>query len=49
MFGKFDKITKLDTLLHDLKFGMAISNPEKTFDEFLARFTSVITLLDFTN
>lgn len=39
MFGEFDKVAKSDALLNDPKFGMAISNPKETFDEFLARFT----------
>lgn len=28
MFSKFDKIAKLNALLHNSKFDMAISNPE---------------------
>ena len=49
MFGEFDKVAKSDALLHDPKFGMAITNPKETFDEFLARFTSAIAPLDFTD
>ena len=49
MFGEFDKIAKSDALLHDPKFGIAIANPKETFDEFLARFTSAIAPLDFTD
>ena len=49
MFGEFDKVAKSDALLHNPKFGMAISNSKETFDEFLARFTSAIAPLDFTD
>ena len=49
MFGEFDKVAKSDALLHDPKFGMAVSNPKETFDELLARFTSAIAPLDFTD
>ncbi len=49
MFGEFDKVAKSDALLHDPKFGMAVANPKETFDEFLARFTSAIAPLDFTD
>ena len=49
MFGEFDKVAKSDALLHDPKFGMAVANPKETFDLFLARFTSAIAPLDFTD
>ena len=49
MFGEFDKVAKSDALSHDLKFRMAVANPKETFDEFLARFTSAIAPLDFTD
>ncbi|MCJ1347622.1 hypothetical protein MMC31_005850 [Peltigera leucophlebia] len=49
MFGEFDKFAKSDALLHDPKFGMAGTNPKEIFNEFLARFTSAIAPLDFTN
>ena len=49
IFDKFDKFTKSDTFLHDLKFGMAISNLKKTFDEFLVWFILAIASLDFTD
>ena len=49
MFGEFDKVAKSDALLHDPKFGMAVTNLKETFDEFLARFTSAIAPLDFTD
>lgn len=35
MFSKFDKVTKLDALLHDSKFGIAIANLKGIFDLFL--------------
>ena len=49
MFGEFDKVAKLDALLHDSKFGIAIANLKETFDKFLARFTLAIMFLDFTD
>ncbi len=49
MFGEFDKVAKSDALLHDPKFGMAVANPKETFYTFLARFTSAIAPLDFTD
>ena len=49
MFSKFDKVTKSDAFLYDLKFSIAVVNPNKTFDIFLDRFTSAIALLDFTD
>lgn len=47
MFGEFNRITKLDALLYNTKFGMTVINSKKTFDEFFARFTSAIVPLDF--
>ena len=49
MFGEFDKIAKSNAFLYDPKFDIAITNPKETFDEFFARFTSVIAPLDFTD
>ena len=49
MFAECDKVAKSVALLHDPKFGMAVANPKETFDEFLARFTSAIAPLDFTD
>lgn len=49
IFREFDKVAKFDALLNDPKFGIAVSNPKETLDEFLARFTSVIAPLDFTD
>lgn len=49
IFSKFDKIAKSDTLLHNPKYEIVILNSKKTYDEFLAWFTSVIALLDFTD
>lgn len=46
MFSKFDKIVKSDNFLHDPKFNIAITNPTKTFDKFLARLPSAIVPLD---
>ena len=37
MFSEFDKVAKSDALLHDPKYGIAISNTKETFDEFLAQ------------
>ena len=39
MLGEFDRVAKLDALLYDPKFGMAVINSKKTFDEFFTRFT----------
>ena len=47
MFGKFDKVAKLDALLHNPEFYMAVANPKEIFDTFFARFASAITSLDF--
>lgn len=47
VFGKFDKVAKLDAFLYDPKFGIAVTNLKKTFDEFLDRFILAIVLLDF--
>ena len=49
MFGEFDKVAKSDALLHNPEFGMAVANLKETFDTFLARYTSAITTLDFTD
>ena len=49
MFGEFDKVAKLDAFLHGPKFGMAVANAKETFDKFLARFTSAIAPLNFTD
>lgn len=49
IFDKFDKVAKSDAFLHDPKFGMTVVNLKKTFDKFLARFTSAIVLLNFTD
>ncbi len=49
IFREFDKVAKFDALLNDPKFGIAVSNPKETLDEFLARFTSAIAPLDFTD
>ena len=49
ILGEFDKIVKSDALSHDPKFGMAVTNLKKTFDEFFARFASAIAPLDFTD
>ena len=42
MFGEFDKDAKLDALLYDPMFDMAVANAKETFNEFFAGFTSVI-------
>lgn len=49
MFCKFDKVAKLDALLYDPRFEIAISNLKEIFDEFLAHFISTIILFNFTN
>lgn len=49
MFGEYDKIGKADAKLHDPKFGMGKTNPNKTFDEFLVRYTSAIAPLGFND
>ena len=49
IFGEFDKDVKSDALLYDLKFVMAVTNFKEIFDEFFARFTLVITPMDFTD
>lgn len=49
MFGEFDKVGKADAKLHDPKFPMGKTNPKETFDEFLARYTSAIAVLGFTD
>lgn len=49
IWDKFDKITKSDAFPYNPKFRIAISNPKKTLDEFLAWFTLAIILLDFIN
>lgn len=49
MFGKFDKVVKLNALLHDPKFEMIVINLKKIFEDFFARFTLVIALLDLIN
>lgn len=49
MFGKFDKVAKADALLHDPKFSMAVLNLNETLNEFLARFTSAVAPLVFTD
>lgn len=49
MFGEYDKEAKAEAQLHDTKFKMGGTNKNESFDEFLARFTSVVTLLDLTD
>lgn len=49
IFGKFNKVAKLDALLYNAKFVIAVDNFKETFDEFIARFTSVIIPLVFTD
>ena len=49
MFGEFDKVAKLDALLYDLKFSMAVANSKETLNKFLAKFTLAIAPLDFTD
>ena len=47
MFGEFDKIAKLDVFLYNPNFDIGVANAKKTFNEFFARFTLIITPLDF--
>lgn len=49
MFGKFNRVVKSNTLLHDFKFGMTVINSKKTFNEFFAKFFLVIATLEFTD
>ena len=49
MFGVYDKMAKVDNDLYDPKFHMGAINSKEIFDEFLARFTSIIVLLKFNN
>lgn len=49
IFCKFDKVAKLNALLYNPRFEIAILNLKEIFDEFLACFTSTITLFNFTN
>ena len=49
MFGVYDPIAKAESELHDSDFGMGGKNPKETFDEFLARFFSVVAPLGFTD
>lgn len=49
IFDELDIIAKLDALLYNPKFGMAITNLKKTFDKIFTKFTLAIMPLDFTN
>lgn len=49
IFCEFNKITKSNTFLYDPGFSIAISNPQKIFDIFYAKFTLAITSLKFIN
>lgn len=49
IFAEFNRVAKSDTLLHDPKFGIAVINSKETFDEFFAKFTLAIALIDFIN
>ena len=49
ILSKFDKITKLDAFLYDLKFSIAVVNPNERLNKFFIRFTLAIVLLDFTD
>lgn len=46
MFHKFNKTTKLDALLYDLKFGIVLSNSKKIFEKFFTWFILTIAPLN---
>ena len=48
MFGEYDLVAKNDALIHSPNFHMGIKNSKETFDEFLARFTTAIDPLSFS-
>ena len=49
MFKVYDKITKTNNNLYNLKFYIKVINFKKTFNKFLTRFTSTIISLKFNN
>lgn len=49
IFGKFNKVLKLDAVLYDFKIIIAIAKPKKTFNKFFVEFISAIILFDFTD
>ena len=47
IFETYDKISKSNIQLNDLKFGMSIIDKKKSFETFYTRFSAVITSLKF--